>query len=336
MAHSASRADPQSLDPDPGSCAAKRVREAQYQDAVRTQVDNLYTAFVNVQEAQVSVSYAEVTLRGLERLLKVIQSLQKAAQDSNADVASIKTECDLGASSLEEAKTALHKAKLVLANLLNLPDAEVDRLKVRNDLDSPTVRSPAAPPVEELIRIALTHRPDLRAYRLGLHRAQLDWLKALVEPQSQITVCPLPDRLELVGMRQPVNTPARSLSMLVSLPTTIRNRAALDRATINVGQTRTELANVERTVILEVRLARLDYEQSCATVDRFRKEIIPNARTTRENRFRQFTAGEGSFADYLESQRKYNDRALQYLNTLIRLRRSMLALNTAVGERIMR
>jgi outer membrane protein, heavy metal efflux system len=311
------------------------VIEAQYQDAVRTRVDKLYTAFVNVQEAQMSVRFAGVALRGLERVLQVAQSLQKSAQVSNVDVTSTKTECELGASSLEEAKTALHKAKLVLANLLNRPDAEVDRLKVRIDLDSPTVRSPAAPSVEELIRIALTHRPDLCAYRLGLHRAQLEWLKALVEPLNQITVCPLPDRLELVGVRQQEIAPARSLSMLVSLPTTIRNRGALDRATINVGQTRTELAGIERKVILEVRRARLDYEQSRATADRFRKEIIPNAQTTRDNRFRQFTAGEGPVADFLESQRKYNDRAFQYYNTEIRHRRSMLALNTAVGERIM-
>jgi len=315
--------------------AARRVREAQYQDAVRTQVDNLYTAFVNVQEAEMSVSYAEVALLGLEGLSKVVQTLHKAAQVSNAEVASIKTECELGASSLEEAKTALHKAKLILANLLNLPDAEVDRLKVRNDLDSPTVRSPAAPSVEELIRIALTHRPDLRAYRLGLHRAQLDWLQALVNPQNQLSVCSLPDRLDLVGMKRQRNTPAWSLCVLVGLPATIRKRGALDRATINVGQTRTELADVERKVILAVRLARLDYEQSRATVDRFRKEIIPDARTIRENKYQQFTEGEGSVADYLESQSKYNDRALKYRNTLIRLRRSMLALNTAVGERIM-
>jgi len=316
--------------------AAKRVLEAQYQDAVRTRVDDLSTAFVDVQAAQMSVSFAEVALRGLERLLQVAQSLQKAAQVSNVDVASSKTECELGASSLEEAKTALHKAKLVLANLLNLPDAEVDRLKVRFDLESSTFRSPAAPSVEELIRIALTHRPDLHAYRLGLHRAQLDWLKALVEPLNQITVCPLPERLELVAMRQQGNAFAGSLSVLVSLPTTIRNRGALDRATINVGQTRTEVVRIERKVILEVRQARLDYEQSRATVDRFRKEIMPNARATRDNRFRQFTAGEGPLADYLESQRKYNDRALQYRNTLIRHRRSMLTLNTAVGERMMR
>ncbi|MFI5459394.1 MAG: TolC family protein [Isosphaerales bacterium] len=316
--------------------AARRVIEAQYQDAIRTRVDNLYTAFVNVQEAQMSVRFAEVALRGVESLLRVAQSLQKAAQVSNVDVASTKTECELGASSLEEAKTALHKAKLVLANLLNLPDAEVDRLKVRMDLDSPTVRSPAVPPVEELIRIALTHRPDLRAYRLGLHRAQLDWLKALVEPFNQITVRPLPDRMELVGMRQPGNAPARSLSMLVSLPTAIRNRGALDRATINVGQTRTELAQIERNVILEVRQARLEYEQSRATVDRFLKEIIPNARTTRDNRYRQWRAGEASITDYVEFQSKYNDRIFQYVNARIRHQRSMLALNTAVGERIMR
>ena len=34
-----------------------------------------------------------------------------------------------------------------------------------------------APAVEDLIRRAREHRPDLRAYRLGLQRAQLEWLQ---------------------------------------------------------------------------------------------------------------------------------------------------------------
>ena len=88
-------------------------------------------------------------------------------------------------------------------------------------------------------------------------------------------------------------------------------------------------------MILEVRQARLDYEQSRTTVDRFRNEIIPNAKTIRDERFRQFTAGEGSSVDdYFKAQDKY-DHTISRIATAIRQRRSMLALNTAVGERIM-
>ena len=58
------------------------------------------------------------------------------------------------------------------------------------------------------------------------------------------------------------------LSMVVILPTTISNRAVLKRAAINVAQTRTQLAKLERDVALDVRKARIDYEHERTTLDR--------------------------------------------------------------------
>ena len=315
--------------------ASERVIEAQYQDAVRSRLDDLYRAFVDVQEAQMSVDSHGVALRGLESQLKMVQALQAAGQVPRADVAQIKAAREAAASALGEVEIALRKAKLVLANLLNLPDAEGEQLKTRLDLDEPIARASDAPPVEELIRSALGHRPDLRAHRLGLQRAQLDWLKALIEPLSQITVRPWPGRLDWAGPRPAGNAPAGSLSVVVTLPTTIRNRGLLRRAAINVAQTRTELVKVERQVILDVRRARLDYEQSRAAVDRSRNEIVPNARIARDDTFRRWRDGEVSLTDYLKAQEAYNERVLQHSDSLIRHRRNMLALNTAVGERIM-
>ena len=45
---------------------AKKVLEAQYQDAVRLEIDNLYTAFVDVLDARETVRYARASLRGTE------------------------------------------------------------------------------------------------------------------------------------------------------------------------------------------------------------------------------------------------------------------------------
>jgi cobalt-zinc-cadmium efflux system outer membrane protein len=316
--------------------AARRVLEAQYQDAVRQRIDDLYTAFVDVEEAQLSITYHETAVRGTERLSEMVQMLHKSGQVSNASVALAESERERKASNLEEAKTALRKAKLILGNLLNLADAEVDRLKLRTDFDSLSAQTPAAPSAEELIGVALANRPDLCAYRLGLHRAQLDWWRALVEPLNQITVIPLPSRVDLAGAKRPENAPVPSLGMLVSLPTTIRNRGMLDRATINVSQTQTQLADIERKVVLEVRQARLEYEQSRATVDRLGKEIIPRVLRARDDGFRQFAAGEVPMADYWKSQSEYDDTINRYRNSVIHRERSKLALNTAVGARIMR
>ena len=54
---------------------ARRVLEAQYQDAVRLQINNLYTAFVDVLAARETVRYAEASVTGLDKVLQVTQRL---------------------------------------------------------------------------------------------------------------------------------------------------------------------------------------------------------------------------------------------------------------------
>jgi cobalt-zinc-cadmium efflux system outer membrane protein len=319
----------------PVARAAHRVMEAQYDDAVRSRTDDLYTAFVDVEEAEMRISQAKARLQGMQTLASRVQTFSERGLITQADFAAVRTERELAASALGEDETSLRKVKLTLANLLNLPDAEGQQLKIQPDLEQSIARDQDVPPVGELIRRALMHRPDVRSYRLGLQRAQLDWLKALLEPLSQIRMRVWPDHQIWAEARPGQHAPADHMSVLVTLPAGVRNRGMLKRAAINVGQTRTELAKVERQVILEVRQARLEYDQSRATVGRFRQDILPNARTGLDRTLKLFQEGEATMASYLEAQEKSNTLVHQYRSAAIRLRRSMLALNTAVGERIL-
>ena len=79
--------------------AAKRVIEAQYDDAVRKRVDSLYTAFVDVQAAQMTVGSAEAALRGMDRLLELAPALRSSGQVTEVPVASTKTDREIGAAS---------------------------------------------------------------------------------------------------------------------------------------------------------------------------------------------------------------------------------------------
>jgi outer membrane protein, heavy metal efflux system len=315
--------------------AVKRVREAQYEDAVRTRVANLYTAYVGLCVAQNSVQLNETGLAWLEQLLKLQLNLQQTGQVSEADVLRIKTQREISASALEESRTELEKARLNLANLLNLADALAAQTKVSEDLAGTTSRPRNLPPTEELIRIALGQRPDLKAYRLGVERAQLDRLKTLIEPLNQVQFRLWPELTAGAGTRKQGNALSGSMSSYIAFPTAVLNQGKLKRASINVEQARAELANVERAVVLEVRQARLEYDQARSAFDRVQNEIIPNTRSIRDALYRRYIGGEASAADYLVSQREFNDGISQYLTASIRLRRSALAINTATGESIM-
>jgi cobalt-zinc-cadmium efflux system outer membrane protein len=300
---------------------AAQVVEAQYEDAVRNQTGSLYTAFVDVQQDQQHTSYARAAVKGAEWLVRVVKILQGRDQVDLADVLRTVAEQQKAAATLEEAEAALRKARLTLADLLNLPDAEAERLEVRG-LD-PDETAPPCPAVEELTRLALANRPDVRAYRLGLLRAQADWLRTWLEQMPDVYVSTPP----------PGRPGARGL--WVALPDTGHQRGAVERARINVVQTRIELAEVERRVAVDVRQARLGYESDAAVVRRLRGEVIPVAKNVRDHTYHLYMGGEANILTYLNAQREYNETVEAYLKAITRQRRSALALDTAVGRRVL-
>ena len=66
-----------------------------------------------------------------------------------------------------------------------------------------------------------------------------------------------------------------------------------------------------------------------------RQQVEPPSRDARDARLKLFREGEATVFDYLNAQRKYNDVVKAYLDAAVRHRRSMLALNTAIGQRLL-
>jgi cobalt-zinc-cadmium efflux system outer membrane protein len=120
----------------------------------------------------------------------------------------------------------------------------------------------------------------------------------------------------------------------VTLPVFNRNQGNILRSQINAEQSKYELANQERQVVYDVEEAIREYDLSLRSVVEFRKEVIPASQKVRDSAFRNWQGGETSALDYLEAQQEYNDRVRQYRDALVRHRRAMLDLNTAVGSRI--
>ena len=64
---------------------AKKVTEAQLQDLIRTQIDNLYTVYVGVVAAGLTERFSEVYLKGITRLYGLNQQLYNKGQIKQAD-----------------------------------------------------------------------------------------------------------------------------------------------------------------------------------------------------------------------------------------------------------
>ena len=71
-----------------------------------------------------------------------------------------------------------------------------------------------------------------------------------------------------------------------------------------------------------------------ANVERIEREILPDSTEQLRDATRLFPS-EISQLDYLAALKDYNETARSYLDSQVRLRRAVLDINTALGQRVL-
>jgi cobalt-zinc-cadmium efflux system outer membrane protein len=311
---------------------AKRVLEAQYQDAVRLQIDNLYEAYVDLLAAREAVRYAREGVRGLDQVVAELRDQRAQGIASRGDVNQVRIQRESAAIGLADAEEAYLKAKRALGPLLRLTPLDAEGLEPRG-----TIRdlAPTPPPEDNLVRLALAERPDLVSYRLGVLRAEADVGLARADRVQDVYVLYQPYTYQNNAPYGTKGATSWALGVTVPLPISNRNQGNIRRARLNVDQTRTEMAALELRVVTEVRQAVREYAVTRASVEKVERELLPFARQVVDEALKAYRLGEGPLLDYLNARREYNEIIRQFRDTAIRHRRAMLALNTAVGRRLL-
>jgi cobalt-zinc-cadmium efflux system outer membrane protein len=125
------------------------------------------------------------------------------------------------------------------------------------------------------------------------------------------------------------------MGITVPMPVFNRNQGNIERAKINVYQSEVQLDYQIRRVGIEVQQAVKEYRVSGQIARQIRQQVLPDLEKAYRDRLRLFQEGEATKFAFLDSQRRYNEMAKAYLDAAVRHRRSMLSLNTAVGQRIL-
>ena len=164
---------------------AERVLEAQYQDAVRQRIDDVYGAYVTALAARQTLRYATESVKGLEKLTASNEQRFLKGDISEGDLNQIKIRLWNAKLGVVDSAAAYRKAKLDLGSFMNLKLDEIASLELRGTLMD---LAPAPPPVEELRKIAIADRPDVVSLRLGVSRAESDVRLAKANAFSDIYV----------------------------------------------------------------------------------------------------------------------------------------------------
>jgi cobalt-zinc-cadmium efflux system outer membrane protein len=311
---------------------AEKVLEAQFQDAVRIRIDDVYGAYVTALGARQTVRYAERSVEGLGRLTELTRQLFQRGQVTEADVILVENKLRIARLGLRDAQNVFRSTRLDLGSLMNLSVQEASEMKLSGRIE---VQAPPPPAVDELERIALADRPDLASFRLGVTRSQADVRLARANAYSDVYLLWQPYTFQDNSPYGVKSATSWALGVTVPLPIYNRNQGGITRAKINVDQSQLQLADAQRQVRVDVEKAVREYETSRGLVQELKDQVVPEARRVRDAAMRLWQAGETSLLTFLQAQLDYNDVVKQYLDTAIRHRQSMLSLNTTVGRRIM-
>ncbi|HVC93533.1 MAG TPA: TolC family protein [Pirellulales bacterium] len=314
------------------AASAVRVLEAQYQNAVRLAIDDLYVAFTDVIVERDTLRYAEVSLAGARTMLDAARKQAHAGEISESDELNLAIQYETASLGLDQERSELFQAKHRLAALLMIPREQAAQLELRGLVKAPEAPLPDR---DDLVRMALDNRPDVMAFRLGIHRAQADVQVARKEWVEDLFVVYSPYQFQNNAHIGGQNATSFSVGLMSSIPLYDRNQGEVRRAELNVAQTRSALDAREREAIAEVERSVQEYYASREAVRRIEKFVLPASEKVRAIAYREHEAGRTSTVDYLFALRDRNEIVRQYRDALIRHRRSMLQLNTAVGRRLL-
>ncbi len=316
----------------------RRAVELQYQDAVRVQIGNLSIAYAGVIAARETVLYAEAGLQGIGRVLDATKKLQRFSERTSADVSLLEAQRGAASVGLMDAKEGLRRAKLALGGFLNLPPLEAESIEIRASIREP---EPPIPPGDELAAMALSSRPDVIAYRVGVDVAKASLKLQYANRFADAYILYQPYTFQnLSYLPNTHSATSWALGVTVPLPVFNRNQGNIERAKINIEQSQVQLQAVQRLALEQVRDAEQEYVRTRVFLDDLERNVVPAARNAMSDTEKLYTEGEqvngkADVTAYLNVQKQYNDIVRQYRDTAVRHRRSMFALNTAVGTRIL-
>lgn len=309
-----------------------RIVEAEYQDAARVEIDNLYTIFVDLLAARETVRYARASQAGMRRLLGINQTLYEKSNLTRADVGKVQAmmrAADLG---VLDAEAMLRRSRQSLAYRLNLPPSEAETLHIRGSIHDD---GPVPPSIDELLRLAFESRPDLVVRRLAVGRSEANVKLARANRFADAYVLYQPYTFQNNAPYGSKSATSWALGLTAPIPLWNRNQGGVARSMINVEQTKNDVAALERLIASEVRSAEREYQVTREALQVLGGELVPASRQERDDTLVLFVRGELTAIEANNAQRNYNEAVRRYRDMLIRHRRSMLALNTAVGLRIL-
>jgi outer membrane protein, heavy metal efflux system len=304
---------------------ATDIATSQFKDQDRTLLSALRSAFVLALQQKAILALAQANLDYYDHVLSISRERFRVGGMAKIDLDRLELQRVQYESDLESARVALETAKIQVLMLLN------DRMPARQfDITGPFDFSDQVPTLDELRRIALDNRPDLKAAIQAVDKAKTDHTLAVANGSTDPT-------FDVWYTYNPsFNNPydKHTVGASVNIPLRIfdRNQGEKRRTLLDIGLNERQRDAAEAQVFSDVDTAYANLESNIVLLRPYKEKYLAQAVRVRDTVTYSFQRGGASLLDFLNAQSDYRSVQQNYLTLIGAYLTAAAQLNEAVGR----
>ena len=303
----------------------KSLVELGVRELMRQVIAGVQNAFVDVQQAAESLKLAQENLKSLEGVVTVNEARVKSGDLAQVELDRSRVAALQYRAAVLQARLQFDQAKTQLQRLmgrrLKSPDFAVAGELRRDDI----VEVPG-----EIVRLALTRRPDYLADRQSQARSRADLRLQIANGKVDYTIGTEFTRQSAWGIA------GNSIGIYFSVPLRIfnKNQGEIARAQreINLAGARAEAH--EASIETDVERAYRQYVVSKQLLTSVEPEMLGKARSVRDTTEYSYRRGEASLVEFLDAQRAFNDATQTFNEARANYARSLYLIDAVSGATV--
>ncbi len=303
------------------------IAEWSHADLNRTLLSNLREAFVSALQAKAVLQLAKDNLAYYDHLLQISRDRFKAGDIAQIDLDRLELQRTQYESDLQSAEENLETAKIQLLTLLN------DRTPIEQfDVTGPFDFNDQLMPREEIRKIALDTRPDLKAAAEAVDKAQTDHKLAVANGSTDPTFGAWYTHNASDNNPFGINT----IGVSISIPLRIFDRNQGEKLRTQLDITRNERLRdaAEAGVLSDVDSSYATLESNLSLLRPYKAKYLQLSVRVRDTITFSYQHGGASLLDFLNAQAEYRSAQLNYVSLVGSYLTAAAQLNMAVGREV--
>jgi cobalt-zinc-cadmium efflux system outer membrane protein len=306
---------------------ATLIAESSHADLERTLLFTLRAAFVSALQAKAVLQLAKDNLAYYDHVLDISRNRFSAGDIAQIDLDRLELQRVQYESDLQAAEENLEDAKIELLTMLN-NRTPIEQFDVAGNYDFDDQLLPR----DDVRKIALDTRPDLKAAVEAIDKAQTDHKLAIANGSTDPTFGAWYTHNSSNNNPFGIDT----LGVSVSIPLRIfdRNQGEKLRTQIDIARNERLRDAAEAQVFSDVDSTYATLESDLTLLRPYKQKYLQQATRVRDTIFFSYQHGGASLLDYLNAQSDYRMVQLNYMNLIGSYLTSAAQLNMAVGREV--